>query len=274
MVLDFLTYLDAKPLYYKKIDYTRIHKAYAILKPHIIERKIIHLVGTNGKGSIGRTMAHLIYESGHKVMHYSSPHILRFHERIWLNGSDSSDEVLEKAHQKLFGILGQSVSDGLSYFEYTTLLALVVGEECDWILFEAGLGGEFDATNAAPKVFSIITPIGLDHQDFLGHSIEAIATTKIESIDKQALLAIGTPKKVKVIAQKIAASKKAKLYDAIELISATQQKKIRSFGFKGYLVDNIATALVALDILQIAYDIEHLKTLKLFGRFYPLSSNI
>jgi len=166
------------------------------------------------------------------------------------------------------------VSDTLSYFEYSTLLALVVGESCDWIVLEAGLGGEFDATNMAPKCFSIITPIGLDHQDFLGENIEAIAATKINSIDTQALLAIGTPKKVKIIAQKIGTQKKAKLYDALELSSSLQQKKIRAFGFKGYLVDNIATALVAMDILQIPYTLEHLKTLQLFGRFYLLASNI
>jgi len=271
---EFLNYLNTKPLYYKTIDHTRIHKAYALVESHIKHPKTIHIVGTNGKGSTGRTLTHLIFQNGQSVMHYSSPHILHFHERIWLNGTPSSDETLNKAHQKLLELLGQGVSDTLSYFEYSTLLALVVGESCDWIVLEAGLGGEFDATNVAPKLFSIITPIGLDHQDFLGKNIEAIATTKINSIDKQALLAIGTPKKVKIIAQKIAAQKKAKLYDALELSSAIQQKKIRAFGFKGYLVDNIATALVAMDILQIPYTLEHLKTLQLFGRFYLLASNI
>ncbi len=271
---EFLNYLNTKPLYYKHIDHARIHKAYTLVESHIKHPKTIHIVGTNGKGSTGRTLAHLIFQSGQSVIHYSSPHILHFHERIWFNGTPSSDETLNKAHQKLWELLGQSVSDTLSYFEYSTLLALVVGESCDWIVLEAGLGGEFDATNVAPKCFSIITPIGLDHQDFLGENIEAIAATKINSIDTQALLAIGTPKKVKIIAQKIGTQKKAKLYDALELSSSLQQKKIRAFGFKGYLVDNIATALVAMDILQIPYTLEHLKTLQLFGRFYLLASNI
>jgi len=273
-VSPFLEYLNAKPLCYKAIDYTRIHEAYGLIESHIKHPKTLHIVGTNGKGTTGRTLAHLIFQSGQSVMHYSSPHIVHFHERIWLNGGDSEDEILEKAHQKLYGLLGSSMSDQLSYFEYSTLLALIVGESCDWIVLEAGLGGEFDATNVAPKLLSIITPIGLDHQDFLGESIEAIATTKLNSIDKQALLAIGTPKKVKTLAQKIATHKKAKLYDALELSSPLQQKKIRALGFKGYLVDNIATALVALDILHIPYDIQSLKTLQLFGRFYPLTPRI
>jgi len=273
-VPSFLVYLDAKPLYYKEIDYTRVHHAYALLKPHIKEPKIIHLIGTNGKGSTGRTLAHLLHQSGVSVMHYSSPHILRFNERIWIDGRESLDEILEQAHQKLFAILGESISDGLTYFEYTMLLALVVGEACAWNILEAGLGGEFDATNVVAKELSIITPIGIDHQEFLGSSIESIATTKINSIEKQALLSIGTPKEVKVIAQKIAEQKKAKLYDADRLISPTQRQNIRSMGFEGYLVDNIATALVAMDILQLEYRVEELQTLDFFGRFYPLTPRI
>ena len=77
------------------------------------------------------------------------------------------------------------MSDALSYFEYTTLLAFVVFENCDLMVLEAGLGGEFDATNVCDKELSIITPIGIDHQAFLGDTIEEIAATKIRSIQKQ-----------------------------------------------------------------------------------------
>ena len=266
-MLSFIEYLNAKPLFYKEIDYTRIHKAYDSLSPHIQTPKVIHLIGTNGKGSTGRTLAHLIHKNNkHSVMHYSSPHIVSFNERIWIDGANSSDEVLQHSHKKLFSILGQEVSDGLSYFEYSTLLAFVAGEDCDWIVLEAGLGGEYDATNVVSKKLSIITPIGLDHQEFLGESIEAIATTKINSIEKEALLAIGNSDEVIGVAQKIAKQKGARLHYA--------SKKAQIVGFEGYLSDNIATALSALDILEIEYHIEDLKTLKLFGRFYPLADNI
>ncbi|MEA2027961.1 MAG: bifunctional folylpolyglutamate synthase/dihydrofolate synthase [Campylobacterota bacterium] len=266
----FLSYLDAKPLYYKEIDHQRVHQAYALLKPHITHPKTIHLIGTNGKGSTGRTLAHLISKSGLSVMHYSSPHILRFNERIWINGKDSSDETLEVAHQQLFSILGQKISDELSYFEYTTLLALVVGEACAWIVFEAGLGGEFDATNVVSKTLSIITPIGLDHQAFLGDTIEAIATTKINSVDNDALLAIGNTDEVKQIAQKICRQKNATLHYTHNQYQST----IQSFGFSGYLADNIATAVTALDILGVSYNLDDLQSLELFGRFYKLAPNI
>ena len=200
----FDTFLENKPLYYKEIDHERVHIAYGMLKPHIRQPRTVHIVGTNGKGSTGRMIAHLAYKSGLSVGHFSSPHILKFNERIWLNGSDSSDTLLEAAHQRLFRILGEEMSDKLSYFEYTTLLSFVVFENCDLMVLEAGLGGEFDATNVCDKELSVITPIGIDHQAFLGETIEEIATTKIRSIQKQLLLAPQVYGEVVKVAKEIA----------------------------------------------------------------------
>lgn len=273
MIPHFNDFIEAKPLYYKEIDYTRIHVAYALLKPQIRHPKTVHIVGTNGKGTTGRVLAYAVYKSGLSVGHFSSPHILRFNERIWLNGEESSDATLESAHQKLYAILGQEVSEGLSYFEYTTLLALVVFEALDLIVLEAGLGGEHDATNVCDKALSIITPIGLDHQAFLGDNIEQIATTKINSIQTQMLLAPQVYDEVVQVAQKICAKKGAVLHDASvpndELKALAKQK-----GWSGYLTQNASVALEALKILGIAYDVEDLKALELFGRFYPLTSHI
>ncbi len=293
-------FLDRKPLYYKEIDHTRVHKAYTTLKPHIRHPKTVHIVGTNGKGSTGRMIAYLAWCEGMRneelgirnwsVGHYSSPHILKFNERIWLDGEDASDVVLETAHRKLFAILGKEMAEALSYFEYTTLLALVVFEKCDLVVLEAGLGGEFDATNVCDKELSVITPIGIDHQAFLGESIEEIAATKIRSIQKRALLAPQPYGEVVEVAKRIAEEKKA------ELFSAEYPKGISPFGRarlalsdetvvrleeialqKGwpvYLVQNVMVALKALDLLKIGYDVNDLRSLELFGRFYPLSENI
>ncbi len=269
-------FLEDKPLYYKEIDHERVHSAYVMLKPHIRQPRTIHVVGTNGKGSTGRMVAHLAHQSGLSVGHFSSPHILKFNERIWLNGSDSSDEVLEEAHQKLFTILGQEMSEKLSYFEYTTLLSFVVFENCDLMVLEAGLGGEFDATNVCDKALSVITPIGIDHQAFLGESIEEIAGTKIRSIQEQVLLAPQVYDEVREVAKKIADEKGAKLHLSLypshkmaELAVIVQEK---SWG--DYLIDNACVALQALDILDISYDVNDLRSLELFGRFYPLTENI
>lgn len=278
MISDQLTeFLDKKPLYYKEIDHKRVHHAYALLKPHIQHPRTVHVVGTNGKGSTGRMVAHLAYKSGLNVGHYTSPHILKFNERIWLNGADVSDEVLESAHQKLFAILGEEVSDALSYFEYTTLLALVVFENCDLMVLEAGLGGEFDATNVCDKELSIITPIGIDHQAFLGESIEEIAATKIRSIQKQTLLSPQVYDEVAEVAKGIAEKKKAALFriqDAEFPMQNDLEQIGKQKGWGSYLIENATVALKALEILDIPYNINDLKILELFGRFYPLTDNI
>ncbi|NCD12272.1 MAG: bifunctional folylpolyglutamate synthase/dihydrofolate synthase, partial [Epsilonproteobacteria bacterium] len=183
-------FLEQKPLYYDVIDYERIPKAYEKIRHRFKIPKIIHIVGTNGKGTTGRFLAHMLHANGLHVGHYTSPHILKFNERIWLDGADVSDAILAKAHEALLSWLDSDVADSLSYFEYTTLLAMVIfSKHCEYVVLEAGLGGEHDATNIFPKILSIVTPIGIDHQAFLGESIEAIAQTKINSVCTDVVLA-------------------------------------------------------------------------------------
>ncbi len=276
----FWQFIEQKPLYYKEIDHQRVHKAYTILKPHIKQPLTIHIVGTNGKGSTGRIMASLLHFSGKKVGHFSSPHILKFNERLWMEGADISDEALAVAHDRLYAILGKEVSDGLSYFEYTTLLAFVAMEKLEVMVLEAGLGGEFDATNVCPKALSLITPIGLDHQDFLGESIEEIATTKINSIDKAFILAFQGDERVYEVARSIAKKKNATLYEVqnfqqeyakeYKAIKALTQKK----GWSEYLFENTLLAIYALKYLHLSYSLNDLQGVRLFGRFYAISPNV
>ena len=275
MISSFNIFLENKPLYYKEIDHERVHIAYGMLKPHIRRPRTVHVVGTNGKGSTGRIIAHLAAKSGLSVGHYSSPHILKFNERIWLDGEDASNEVLERAHQRLFTILGEQMSNKLSYFEYTTLLAFIVFEACDLMVLEAGLGGEFDATNVCDKELSIITPIGIDHQAFLGETIEEIAATKIRSIQKQVLLAPQVYDEVIEVAREIAQQKGAELHFVeVDTYKDKLYEIAKQKGWGEYLVQNASVALKALDILSIQYDINDLKNLELFGRFYPWRENI
>jgi len=276
--MDFNTFLENKPLYYKEIDHKRVHRAYEILKIHIKHPRTVHVIGTNGKGSTGRMIAHLAYESGISVGHFSSPHILRFNERIWLNGSNSSDEILETAHQRLFALLGKEMSDALSYFEYTTLLSFVVFEQCDLVVLEAGLGGEYDATNVCDKELSVITPIGIDHQAFLGDTIEEIAGTKIRSIQKRVLLAPQPYPEVLEIAKQIANNVGASLVVAQNREGTHKGHpygvKELAKGWPEYLIENATVAMQALDILKIPYDVNDLKSLELFGRFYALTPHV
>ncbi len=275
MAIDSLfSFLDSKPLYYKEIDHDRVHIAYNILKAHIKHPPTIQLVGTNGKGSTGRMIAHLAHSSGLSVGHYSSPHIVRFNERIWIDGADVTDERLDGAHHRLQHILGMQMSSSLSYFEYTTLLALVIFEECELVVLEAGLGGEWDATSVVPKELSVITPIGIDHQAFLGDTIDSIATTKLNSIDKVALLAPQPYSKTIEIAREIAQHRGATLHLTSTKYQQTLEHIITQKGWGRYLCDNAMTALEALDIIGIEYDIEELYTLELFGRYSLYRENI
>ena len=281
-------FLQEKPLYYKEIDHKRVHTAYAILKPHIRHPRTVHIVGTNGKGSTGRMIAHLAWKSDQKpthsplpathfsVGHYTSPHILKFNERIWLDGADTSDEVLEAAHQRLFATLGKEMSEALSYFEYTTLLAFVVFEKCDLLVLEAGLGGEFDATNVCDKELSVITPIGIDHQAFLGETIEEIAATKIRSIQKLALLAPQPYPEVLEVARKIADEIGATLVLSEEVGGRSEElvEIAKAKGWGNYLIEDATVAVKALELLDIDYNVNDLYDLELFGRFYPLTKNI
>jgi dihydrofolate synthase/folylpolyglutamate synthase len=317
VIPSFFEFLESKPLYYKEIDYDRIHRAYALIRDRIFHPPAIHIVGTNGKGSTGRMIAHLArssgMESGEKtensqfsilnsqlsVGHYSSPHILRFNERIWIDGKDVSDEMLEAGHRQLYGMLGAQMSEALSYFEYTTLLALLLFERCDLIVLEAGLGGEHDATNVVEnKILTVVTPIGLDHRAFLGESIEEIAATKLRSIAPggKVLLAKQPYDEVYDVAEKVARERKAELFlcsreqvagsnenesvssekptDILNSQFSTFNSLAEGKGWPPFLVDNARTALEALRIVGIDADPEGLRELELFGRYYPLCENV
>jgi len=266
-------FLETKELYYKDIDYDFFPSVWKKISHKFSYPKVIHIVGTNGKGSTGRFLAYYLYKAGYKVGHYSSPHILRFNERIWIDGYDASDEVLEKAHQKLLKKIDKKTLDKLSYFEYTTLLAIESFSKCDYIVLEAGLGGEFDATNVFDKLFSLVTPIGVDHQSFLGDSLKEIAKTKLRSVTTYAIM---TKQKDEVyeVAKKLG----VKYLNSLDFFSDDELKDIKDFieqnSFASYLEENLILALAAVKSLKLRYEISFLDGVKLKGRFQKISKNI
>ena len=96
-----LSFLDPKPLSYDEIDYERMPRTYRRIAAHFKLPRIVHVVGTNGKGTTGRFLAQMLRHNGFRVGHYTSPHILRFNERIWIDGDDVQDAILETYHQTL-----------------------------------------------------------------------------------------------------------------------------------------------------------------------------
>ena len=256
------TFLEKKSLYYDKIDYTIMKKAWDELQPQVTLPYVIHLVGTNGKGSTGRFLAHYLYKKNYQVVHYSSPHILEFNERIWLDGNDISNEELQTAHCKLHEILSDTLIDKLTYFEYTTLLCFYVSSSYDYLVLEAGLGGEFDATNVVPNDLSLITTIDYDHMSFLGNSINEIASTKLRSCDKKMIVNKQIHDEVYEIASK---------YD----YSKAEEFDLGSLDFMPeYLLQNLKLALSALKYLDIDIDLKLFEDVELFGRCQRIKENI
>ena len=272
-------FLATKPLFYDEIDYARMPKAYQRIASYLKLPKIIHLVGTNGKGTTGRFLAQMLRAKGLHVGHYTSPHILKFNERIWLDGVDVNDLTLEEAHKTLISWLEPSIALTLSYFEYTTLLAMVIfSQSCDYVVLEAGLGGEFDATNVFPKCLSIITPIGLDHQAFLGESIEEIAQTKINSATGNIVLAKQYDVKVYPIALYKAKVLHSKLYGVETFFDEPTNEILRAYGAKhnlpAYLQENFKTAFCALKVLGYDIDFKTFLPNVLQGRCQKLLPNV
>jgi dihydrofolate synthase/folylpolyglutamate synthase len=270
------SFLDAKPLYYDEIDYERFPKIYKKIKHHFKQVKIIHLIGTNGKGTTGRFLATALFKNAYKVGHYTSPHILKFNERIWLNGADVEDDTLEDAHQKLVNILDKDDLDALSYFEYTTLLAMLVYDECDFVVLEAGLGGEHDATAAFEKELTLVTPIALDHQAFLGSDINSIAQTKLNAVQNNAIVALQKHKDVDAVVSKM--SKHLNIKTLNRYLDDDDYKKILNISYKlslpTYLTENLSLAIAALKFLNIKYSELDFDESRLFGRLSKIDENI
>ena len=271
-------YLAQKPLFHDVIDYERFPKVFASVAHLLPHPKIIHIVGTNGKGSTGRFLANALSRLGKRTGHYTSPHILHFNERIWIDGTDITNADLEIAHQKLSGYLDSQTAKSLSYFEYTTLLAMVAFESCEYVVLEAGLGGEFDATNVFDKVLSVFTPIDFDHSAFLGSTIEAISGTKLRSMQSKALLGVQHHPIVEDCARQIAVEKKCQLHMVYELVGTHIQTIALHLatknGFSNYLQDNCELAMAAFELLGFEANEALFDQNALFGRLSRIAHNI
>ena len=146
--------------------------------PHERLPRIIHVAGTNGKGSTTAFMRAMLEAAGLRVHVYSSPHLVRFHERIRIAGKLISErELCERL------LAAEAANDGapITFFEITSAAAFAAfaDHDADITLLEVGLGGRFDTTNVIPSAaVSVITPVDLDHQEFLGHDLATIAHEK------------------------------------------------------------------------------------------------
>ncbi len=154
----------------------------ALGSPHLTY-PTIHIAGTNGKTSTARMIDQLLSNLGYRVGRYTSPHLESFTERISIKGEPISDLEMIKTYEDIhlyLDLIDSRQSHPISYFEALTAMAFVAFAEhpVDIAVIEAGMGGQWDATNVISSQVSVMTPIGLDHMEYLGNTLEAIAQTK------------------------------------------------------------------------------------------------
>src|SRR5690606_18201588 len=178
----------------KIIDLTldRVHRLLAALgHPERALPPVIHLAGTNGKGSTQAMIRAGLEASGAKVHAYTSPHLARFHERIRLAGDLISEPALMALLDECIAANG---NEAITFFEITTVAAMLAFSRVpsDFTLLEVGLGGRLDATNVveAPRL-TIITPVSVDHQQYLGETLPEIASEKAGIIKRGVPVVVG-----------------------------------------------------------------------------------
>ncbi len=234
--------------------------------------RTIHVAGTNGKGSVSHILASVLMEAGYKCGLYTSPHLKDFRERIKVDGEQITEKRVVRfvnQHRKLFD------ESNPSFFEMTVAMAFQYFKETrvDVAVIETGLGGRLDSTNIITPVLSVITNIGHDHQEFLGHSLEEIAGEKAGIIKPGVPVVVGeTREGINGIFKRTAMNLNApiafadsaiqtgytlKTLDSKQRISLNRNgipyyKDLECDLLGNYQAANIITALVSIEMLRQA----------------------
>ena len=207
--------------------------------------KIIHVGGTNGKGSTCSIISSILQESGYKIGAFTSPHIKDYRERIRIGKN-----FIEK-HFVLQFIKDNRLKIetlGLTYFEISFAMAVYyfATKKVDYALVEVGLGGRLDATNVVDPVISVITNIGYDHKEFLGNSLEEIALEKAGIIKYNVPVVVGEEKEKLQHLIKVEANKKS-----ASIYFSRLNKEYKSDMSGPFIQKNISLALKAINILKL-----------------------
>ena len=183
-VTDAVNWIESVKRFGDKYDLSRIELACKLLGNPEKDLPVIHIAGTNGKGSTVSYLKHILLQQGYNVGTFTSPYIVRFNERITYNDNDISDEEfvyyvnqVYKLHHKVLN----EYNDVITFFELITLISFLFfkDKEVDFVIYEVGLGGKLDATNVVRPMITAITSISYDHMHILGNTLEEIALNKL-----------------------------------------------------------------------------------------------
>lgn len=205
----------------------------------------VQIAGTNGKGSVATKMAKALQANGKRVGLFTSPHISSYRERIQVNGQPIPEERAEEILQKIISLAGELPT----YFELLTLVAFCyfAEERVDFAVLETGMGGRLDATNIVKPVLSVITSIDMDHTQFLGETLEAIAFEKGGIIKAGVPALLGPNVKPHYVFETIAERVKSPLFDV-------------AGEFAHYEEENRAIAQKALSLLPFPLEKKSIET--------------
>lgn len=228
--------------------------------------RVIHVAGTNGKGSTIAFLRAMLEQAGYRVHVYTSPHLVNFCERIVLSGQQVDEATLIPV---LRSVLERSKEIPLTFFEATTVAAfeLFASHPADFTLLEVGMGGRLDATNLVDPAITVITPVSRDHTEFLGDTLAAIASEKAGIIKAgcPVVVSVQTPEALEVIVSR-ATQLDAPLWrygeewqcSGGEYQSATTRIPVTQLGLAGnHQQLNAATALAVLEALSLTLPRAH-----------------
>lgn len=236
-----------------------------------IARQVVTVAGTNGKGSTVAMLEAVARAHGLRTASYTSPHLLRYNERLHLEGDEVSDDALIDAFERIEAARGDT---GLTYFEMGTLAALVIIRDRapDIAILEVGLGGRLDATNIIDADVGIVTSVALDHADFLGTDIERIGTEKAGILRAGRPAILGSRQMVASVAAHAAALPVSRALVLGQDFDWQREENGRwrwqrpaggaalpSLPDPGLPLDNAASALTALETLNLPLEAERLE---------------
>lgn len=279
----------------------RLERVEQLLKkigdPHK-KMKIIHVGGTNGKGSTVAMISSILKEDGYRVGSFTSPHLSSYRERIVVNNEKISEEEILRLFTELKPIIDEMSTEPVnqpSFFEVTTTIALKYFSEqkVDFAVLEVGLGGRLDATNVVQSLVSVITNIGLEHTDILGNNSLEIAREKAGIIKENSVLITATENdEVYSLFEKICKEKNSKIFrvgedikiEYLESMLEGQRFQVKTFNgnfdnlfvplLGSYQLTNVATAVGAIEALKFyginipkSAVVNGLKKVKWPGRF-------
>ncbi len=204
--------LESREKFVIKLGLERIEKILSLLNNPQNNYKIIHIAGTNGKGSTSKIINDILIDNGFKVGLYTSPHLFSYEERIRVNNEEISSNIFNRLIEEINNLaLNNDIN--LSEFELlsATCFYYFYIKKVDYVVLETGLGGLFDATNVVQSSICVITTIDFDHKERLGDTIEKIATQKAGIIKNDSIVVVDKDNLGFSVVEKIALEKNAKI---------------------------------------------------------------